>query len=167
MNNMDLKNRAEEIKERSFIADAHLDLAYDIVRKRSYGRRKVLEEDYYEDMTSGGLNLVISSIFIDDKYIPETALKRALLQVEALLEDIEESENFEFCLNKEDIDSAYSRGKISIMLSFEGIEPIQKVGSKRSRPLLEQKKSCSRRIGFYGKKDRNKKWFKQFWIGPY
>lgn len=121
---MDINNRAEEIKESCFIADAHLDLAYDIVRKRSYGRRNILEEDYYEDMVEGGLNLVISSIFIDDKYIPETALKRALLQVEALLEDIEESEHFEFCLNRDDIESAYSRGKISIMLSFEGIEPI-------------------------------------------
>jgi membrane dipeptidase len=119
-----MSKRVEAIKQRCFIADAHLDLAYDIVRKRSYGGSCILERDYYQDMVEGGLNLVISSLFIDEKYIPEMALKRALLQVEALLEDIEESDHFEFCLTGSDVESAYEKGKISVMLSFEGIEPI-------------------------------------------
>lgn len=124
MNNIEMKNRVESIKRKCFIADAHLDLAYDIVRKRSYGGRNILERDYYQDMNEGGLNLVISSIFIESKYIPEMALRRALMQVEALLLDIEESEHFEFCLGRSDVEKAHKNGKISIMLSFEGVEPL-------------------------------------------
>ena len=124
MKNIDIKNKVKSIKRSCFIADAHLDLAYDIVRKRSYGGRNILERDYYQDMLDGGLNLVISSIFIETKYIPEMVLRRALMQVEALLEDIEESEHFEFCLGKSDVEAAYKKGKISIMLSFEGVEPL-------------------------------------------
>lgn len=126
---MGVSERAKHIEDilcTSFIADAHLDLAFDIVQQRAYGRKKVLEEDYLEDMTAGGLNLVISSIFIETRFIPEMALRMALSQVEALLSDIEESkEHFSFCINQSEILKAYKNNKIAIMLSFEGIEPIQ------------------------------------------
>lgn len=122
MDNMEL---AIKITKESFIADAHLDLAFDVVRKRGYGRRKVIENDYLEDLKKGGVNLIISSIFVDNQFIPEMALRRGLCQVEALLQDISESSRyFEFCTDKNQIMEANSRGKIAIMLSFEGIEPI-------------------------------------------
>ena len=118
------KKHIEEIKRQTFIGDAHLDLAYDLVRKRSWGRRRVLEEDYYSDMVKGGINFVISSIFIDGKFIPEMALRRGLMQFEALLSDIEESEHFKFCTSKKEIEKNFEDGFISIMISFEGVEPI-------------------------------------------
>lgn len=114
----------KKILDESFVADSHLDLAFDIVRQREYGRKKVLENDYLEDIQKGGVNCIISSIYIDNQFIPEMALRRALIQVEALLQDISESKYFEFCTNKKQIEEAYSNNKIAIMLSFEGAEPI-------------------------------------------
>lgn len=115
----------KKIISEGFIADAHLDLAFDIVRQREYGRKKVLENDYLEDLQNGGVNCVVSSIYIDSQFVPEMSLRRALGQVEALLQDISECSNyFEFCINKKQIKEANSKNKIAIMLSFEGVEPI-------------------------------------------
>lgn len=124
INNLERKLRIEKIKEKSFIADAHLDLAYDLVRKRSWGRKNVLEDDYYRDISKGSVNLIISSIFIDDKFLPEMALKRGLMQFEALLSDIDESEHFKFASSSDDIKRNYEDGYVSIMMCFEGVEPI-------------------------------------------
>lgn len=126
MTNVANGNHIEEILSKNFVADAHLDLAFDIVQQRAYGRKKVLIDDYLEDMKAGGLNLVISSIFIETRFVPEMALRMALGQVEALRSDIEESkEFFSFCTNRAEVLTAYENKKIAIMLSFEGIEPIQ------------------------------------------
>lgn len=120
-----MKKTVDKLIKESFIADAHLDLAFDIVRQREYGRKKVLENDYLEDLQNGGVNCIISSIYIDNQFVPEMALRRALGQVETLLQDITECSNyFQFCTNKKQILDAHSKNKIAVMLSFEGVEPI-------------------------------------------
>lgn len=116
--------KARDLVRSSFIADAHLDLAFDVWKKKLASRSDVLETDYYDDMTKGGLNLVVSSIFVEDKYIPEMALRIALNQVEALFEDIESSDHFTFCRNRAEIEKANKNDKIAIILCFEGIEPL-------------------------------------------
>ncbi len=58
--------------------DAHLDLLKDLLNQHNKGRSKVLETDYLEDFKSGGVDVVVSSIFVDDHYLPEMALRHAL-----------------------------------------------------------------------------------------
>lgn len=125
-----MKERIKKIralKSQTIIADTHHDLAFDILRKREFGAKKVIETDYLKDIQKGGVNLIVSSIFVEDRYLPEMGLKEGLRQVEALLEDIEESKNqLSFCKNASEIKQATDQGKIAFMLSFEGIEPIGK-----------------------------------------
>ncbi|MEA4811100.1 MAG: membrane dipeptidase [Anaerolineaceae bacterium] len=121
-------------------ADAHLDLAYDVVRKRSMGQRRVLEHDYAPDMQAAGLCLVISSIYLEDDEIAGSALEAGLEQVEALLEDISESPSFFLIERKPDLEKL-AENKTGILLCFEGAEP---VGKKLS--ML----SIFRRLGLSG-----------------
>lgn len=109
----------------NIVVDSHLDLLYDLVRQRSLGRKNVLKEDYLDSLMSGGVNVIVSSIFIDGEFLPELALRTALNQISALYEELEEAgDHFCLCTSYKDIIKAVEDGKIGILLSFEGVEPL-------------------------------------------
>jgi membrane dipeptidase len=66
----------------------------------------------------------VSSLFIDDIFIPEMALRKALDQISCLHQEIEESNHeLKLCKNYENIESL-DTDQIGIMLAFEGVEPL-------------------------------------------
>ncbi len=118
-------NISSGILKEYFVADAHLDLLFDVEKQRSYGRKRVIESDYLPGFNKGGVNLVVSSLYIDDIFLPEMALRKALNQVSALYSEIEESgEKLMLCKSYSDIIQAKESGKLGILLSFEGVEPL-------------------------------------------
>lgn len=122
---MKIKDRVKEVQEKFIIIDAHFDLLMDVLEKREKGRKNVIETEYLEKFRKGGVNIIVSSIFIEDKYLPEQGLRRALAQISALYQEIEESNNkIILCRSYSDIELAIKKNKIGILLSFEGIEPI-------------------------------------------
>ncbi len=107
------------------IVDGHFDLAMDVEKQRKYGRKRIIETDYLSKFIEGGFNFIVSSIFIDDEYLPEIALRKALDQIAALYKDIEESsDKFMLCKSYEDIKNAAKDKKIGFIISFEGLEPL-------------------------------------------
>lgn len=115
----------DHLLQNNRVVDAHLDLLKDLYHQHNKGRKNVLVTDYLEDFKSGGVNVVVSSIFVDDHYLPEMALRHALDQVGVFYQEIEEcGDHFALCRNGAEIDAAIEKGKIAILLSFEGVEPI-------------------------------------------
>ncbi len=76
-------------------------------------------------MKKGGFNIVVSSLFIDDVFLPEMGLRVALGQISALMEDVETC-NGEVVLikTKDQLQTVVKENKIGIILSFEGLDPI-------------------------------------------
>lgn len=109
----------------STVIDAHLDLLFDVVRQRQLGRKKVIETDYLPNFLEGGFNVIVSSLFLDDEFLPEMALRRALNQISALYDEIADSpDKIMLCKSYDDINKAKHSGKLGILLSFEGVEPL-------------------------------------------
>ncbi len=107
------------------VTDAHLDLSFDIEKQRSYGKRAVLDRDYLPSFQKAGLTLVVSSIYVENLFVPEMALRMALRQISALKADIADcSDHFCFCTTFEQIEESNRQGKIAIMLSFEDCMPL-------------------------------------------
>ncbi len=122
---VDIRERIDSLHNRIMIVDAHLDLAVDVFNKRKEGKRKVIESYYLDGFKTGGVDVVVSSLFIDDQYLPEMALRYALDQIAAILEDINESkEKIMLCKSYDDILNAKEKGKLAILLAFEGVEPL-------------------------------------------
>ena len=117
--------KAKEMHERLFVADAHYDMLNLVAGKRiEREQRNVITRDYLERLRAGGVNLLICSLFIDNWHIPEMALRRALDQIACLLEEIDEGAPLKLCRNTTDIHRANEEGRIAILLSFEGVDPI-------------------------------------------
>lgn len=125
---MKLKYREHiaDLHQRAFTVDAHFDLTYDVANRREHGEKKVVEECYLPQLVAGNFNLLVSAIFIEDVFLPEMGLRKALDQISYLHEEITESpEKFRICRSTSEAYAAQAAGELAIFLSLEGAEPLQ------------------------------------------
>lgn len=121
----ELKERAKSLHQKYFVADAHYDLLNLMAAKQiEGGRHNVIASDYLARMREGGLNLVISSIYLDSQHLPEMALRRALDQIACLHDELDSCPELALCRNVAEIRAAVAAGKLAILLSFEGVDPL-------------------------------------------
>ncbi|NUU99291.1 membrane dipeptidase [Marinitoga sp. 1154] len=107
------------------VVDAHLDLLADIYEKRLVGEENIIKKYHLPDFIKGEVNIIVSSIFISNNYLPEMALRVALDQISMFYQELENLKGkVMLCRNYSDIEKAIENDIIGIMLSFEGVEPI-------------------------------------------
>lgn len=109
----------------SITIDGHFDMLGDVAARRKNGENRVIPRIYLPDFKAGGVNGVVASIFVDSQYLPESAIRNALEQIAALHHEISESPDLlSLCTTASDFEAAASAGKLGIMMSFEGAEPV-------------------------------------------
>ncbi len=115
----------KKIHDKSFLIDAHLDLGGIIYNRRKMGLQKILENEFLDDLKHANFKLVIAAIYIETE-LTDLALREALLQIQAVKEDINECDDFVLITNKTELQELNTSNKIGIMLSLEGAEPIHR-----------------------------------------
>ena len=104
------------------LVDMHYDLLMDLYEKRD--REGVLDTDYLTDFRAGGIGVVGAAIYIEDKYLPEMALRVALDQIARLYIEVAGSPFFAICRTYSEIAAAREAGKIALLITMEGVEPL-------------------------------------------
>lgn len=104
--------------------DAHSDLPFRVVREREAGRRGVVASDFVPGMRAGGIGLRVASIYLDDAYVPERALHRALVVAAELRADIAESDGVELATTADEISAGAETDARTLVLGMEGAEPL-------------------------------------------
>lgn len=114
------------LHHRAFTIDAHFDLAYDVANRRDRGQKNVLETHHLEGFKTGSFNLVVSSVFINDYFLPEMGLRKALDQISYIYQEIDASKSdICLCRTADDLLKLETDGRIGILLSLEGADPLQ------------------------------------------
>ncbi|MEY2500736.1 MAG: rane dipeptidase [Verrucomicrobiota bacterium] len=104
------------------VIDMHFDLPMDLYDKRA--RKNVLATDFLEDMEAGDIGVAGAAIYLEDRYLPEMGLRAALDQVARLYIEVGESGRFAICRSYREILEAREQGKIALLLTMEGVEPL-------------------------------------------
>ncbi len=124
--NKKLSEKVTELHRLAFTVDAHFDLTYDVANHRERGAKEVIKKHYLNSLRSGGFDLVVSAMFIDDLFLPEMGLRRALDQVSFLHDEMDETPGMiRLCRTMAEVRKANAVGEIGIILSLEGTDPIQ------------------------------------------
>ena len=107
------------------VAVAHVDLPAELQLRRRFGEPGALLHSYLPRCQAAGIRVLVGSIFVHPMFLPEMALSAALEQVAALLDEIRCSQGA-FCLvtDAPGLDAALEQGRIAILLSMEGMEPL-------------------------------------------
>jgi len=111
--------------QKSFSIDAHFDLGGIIKNRRKKGQSNILETEFFKQLHKAHFKLVIAAVFIETD-MTDLALREALLQIQAVKDDINESLHFVLVKTKDDLKALRNSDKIGILLSLEGAEPIHR-----------------------------------------
>jgi membrane dipeptidase len=106
------------------LVDAHSDVLVDVIRKRTLGRKRVIEEDWAPNMKKGGIDVRVAAIYVDGSFLPEMALRKSLDFISALNSEVNESPSIEICTTCGEIRKTKGEGKIGLIISMEGAEPL-------------------------------------------
>src|SRR5882724_8407703 len=104
------------------VVDLHFDLPMDLYEKRD--RKNVLETDFLPELEAGNIRVLGVAIYIEDRYLPETGLRVALDQIARLYAETEQSRRFAICRSYHEIQEAYETGRIALLITMEGVEPL-------------------------------------------
>lgn len=100
----------------------HFDLPMDLYDKRH--RSGVLATDFHQQFVDGGMGVIATAIFLEEKYLPEQALRAALGQVARLRAEVEADPRYAICKTPAELAAARAQGKIAFVLTMEGVEPL-------------------------------------------
>lgn len=104
------------------IVDLHFDLPMDLYEKRD--QPNVLATNFLPDLEAGNIGVVAAAIYIEDRYLPEMALRVGLDQIARLYAEVGQSNRFAICKSHAQIMEARKTGKIAVLISMEGVEPL-------------------------------------------
>ena len=104
------------------IIDLHFDLPMDLYEKRD--RKNVLETEFLSELDAGNIGAVGVAIYIEDRYLPETALRVALDQIARLYTETAASQRFAICKSYHEIQKAREANRIALLITMEGVEPL-------------------------------------------
>ena len=104
------------------IVDMHFDLPMDLYEKRN--RKNVLTTHFLPELTAGNIGVFGAAIYIEDRYLPEMGLRVGLDQVARLYVEADQSDRCAICRSHAEICRARQAGKIAILITMEGIEPL-------------------------------------------
>ena len=104
------------------LADAHSDLLMELVFFRSEARP--FSNRWLGNLQAGGVQLQVCALFSDDADLPELALRKALLGVGEFDRAVAQNPQVIGVRSAADLDAALEPGRIGLLLSIEGMEPL-------------------------------------------
>jgi len=104
------------------IVDLHFDLLMDLYEKRN--SPGLLVSHYLPEFEAGDIGVIGAAIYIEDRYLPEMALRVGLDQIARLYAEVGQSDRFAICKSHEEILRARKSGKIAVLITMEGVEPL-------------------------------------------
>jgi len=110
----------------SGLVDLHFDLLLDLYEKRAVKREPVgvLGRDFWRQLHDGGIGVVGAAIFLEDRYLPELAVRVALDQLALLHEEVAHDPRFAVCRSSAELETARADGRIGLLVTMEGVEPL-------------------------------------------
>lgn len=127
------KKRAQLLHAEIPAADLHLDLPGELLFWHKAGKRRILKDYYLPVWKRAGICLIGASVYVEEECLPDGGFENALLQIQALLEEIDEAgKEISLIRGRADLECAYRKEKIGLLLYAEGMDFVQEEG------ILEQ-----------------------------
>ena len=116
---------ATRLHGENMVVDAHLDLAAEIFYRRLGGEKEIIKNHFLENWKRAGLNLIVSSVFVESQLLPSMGLLNTMDQIAALYEEIDAlGDELMIVKSKEDLRQLKTSHKIGILLYMEGLDCI-------------------------------------------
>ncbi len=116
-----LEKRLSRLHRKPLI-DFHFDLPLGLFLAAD--QNNLLAAEYQPAFEAGNMGLLGVALYVEDRFLPDRPLQVALDQVALLEAEIEANPRFTLCRTFAEIESARRQGKIGLILTMEGAEPL-------------------------------------------
>lgn len=103
--------------------DAHSDMLSNVTDERALGRRGVIADEFLPGMAASRIEYRVAAVFIDDSYLPEQALRRAITMIAALYRELETTDAIRLATAAPALDRVNEQTH-TLVLGLEGAEPL-------------------------------------------
>src|SRR4051794_8337977 len=117
--------RGRQLHFAATVVDGHSDVFCDVANRRMRGETEVLRRLHLPAWRTGGVNVVLTTLYVEEEHKPDRALRRAMTLLGSALNDIVETPEIALCKTRAEIDAAVARGQVAFVLGIEGGECIQ------------------------------------------
>ena len=104
------------------LVDLHFDLLMDLYEKRD--RTNVVATEFLPEFEAGDIGVLGVAIYLENRYLPEMALRVALGQIARLQSELDQLNRLVICKSYQEILRARAAGKIALLITMEGVEPL-------------------------------------------
>jgi membrane dipeptidase len=104
------------------LIDMHFDLPLGLFWNRV--RRNVIATDFLPEFEAGDVGMLGVALYVEDKYLPDQALRVGLDQIALLSAELEVNPRLMLCKTFADICRAQAEDRIGLLLTMEGAEPL-------------------------------------------
>ncbi len=104
------------------LVDLHFDLPMDLYEKRN--RSDTLVSHYLPELEAGNIGVIGAAVYVEDRYLPEMALRVGVNQIARLYAEVETTERFIVCKTYDQVVQAQAGKKIALLITMEGVEPL-------------------------------------------
>jgi membrane dipeptidase len=116
---------AHALHEDAVVVDTHNDLILLVDHFDRRGDRRHFAEFWLPQLRTGGVDVQVLPIFLDEEYQSEGGLRRTLLLVERIHElAAEHADEVAICLTGAEVDAAVAAGRIALVIALEGAHGI-------------------------------------------
>jgi membrane dipeptidase len=107
------------------IADLHLDLLLDVFQRRAAGDDDALARRHLPALRAAGVAVQVLPAFVPDEYLPESALRVTIAQLDAARREADRSNGaLRIVETTAELHAAVAEGAIAGVLALEGVEAL-------------------------------------------
>ena len=131
------EERARALHETCLVFDIHSDIQCEVIRRRSYGETHILNRVFYKPLRKGGVDAIWFSTPPHLMHYPSYRgdyIQAGMNCMDVTLVELEECrDHFLLATQTKDILEAKKKGKIAVLLGFEGGDPVgENLGNLRN-----------------------------------
>src|SRR3954451_23761219 len=104
------------------LIDMHFDLPMDLYENRE--RKGMVESEFLPQFEAGDMGVIGVAVFIEDRYLPDKAKEVAKSQIALLQAEVDLCPRFAICKSYREIQKARGSGRIALVITMEGVEPL-------------------------------------------
>ena len=120
---MQFQQQAESLCQELFFVDAHHDILMDVLARHMRGERGALSGYWAPVLQTGGIDVQVLPVYVDDRFLPGLGLREILRMLEAALEDVADDDSaMELATGVADIRRITAAGKVAGVLAMEGCD---------------------------------------------
>ena len=120
---MQFLQQAEEICQDLLFVDAHHDILMDVLSRHLRGERGALSGYWAPIMATGGIDVQVLPVYVDDRFLPGLGLREILRHLQAAEEDVAgDDSRMQLANSVADIHRITDSGKIAGVLALEGCD---------------------------------------------